>query len=310
MRVLFISRARNGKISPITHSQGQSLAKFGIELSYYLIDRSGPAAYLLSLIYLLRNRKKFRSIDVIHAHYSLSAYVATMAFLRPLVVSLMGSDVHGRGYIRILNRLMANLFWDVTIVKSQKMKSTLRYDKVEVIPNGVDIEIFKPLDKKESRNKIGFDPEIKIIIFVANPKRYEKNFELARQSIDLYNDQNKDNMVELRIIENIEHHQVPLYINASDLVLLTSRWEGSPNIIKEAMACNIPIVSTDVGDVREIIGDIKGCFVCKPDYKEISSAVKRALKFDRTQGRERIGYLDSREISNSLLNIYKKVIGQ
>lgn len=308
MRVLFVSRAKNGKISPITDAQGQSLRKNGVELSYYLIEGSGPTSYLNSLIYLLRNKKKFRSIDIFHAHYSLSAYVATFAFMRPLVVSLMGSDVHGSSYIRKFNRFMAVSFWNSTIVKSERMKINLRYQNAEVIPNGVDMDMFKPLDRMKSREKSGFYSNTKIIAFIANPNRYEKNFELAQKSVDHYNAENPNSPIELRVIDRIEHHQVPIYINASDVVLLTSRWEGSPNIIKEAMACNVPIVSTDVGDVKEVIGKTEGCFVCSSDHMEISSAVAEALKYDRTNGREQIAHLDSRKIANLLVSIYNRLI--
>jgi glycosyltransferase involved in cell wall biosynthesis len=220
----------------------------------------------------------------------------------------MGSDVHGRKYIRKINQFMASGVWNKTIIKSKRMKTSLNCSKAEVIPNGVDMGLFKPIDKIESRHKTGFSIDKKIIVFIADPDRDEKNFELAKSSVAYYNRENPTNQAELCIVNQIEHQQVPVYINASDVVILTSKWEGSPNIIKEAMACNVPIVSTDVGDVKEIIGATEGCFVCKADYKEIGSAISRALKFDRTEGRIHITHLDSREISSKLVEIYKKLI--
>jgi teichuronic acid biosynthesis glycosyltransferase TuaC len=309
MRVLFIGRAKNGKISPITYAQGQSLVKNGIELSYYLIEGSGPFSYLKSLLYLLGNRKKFRSYDIFHAHYSLSAYVATLALMRPIVVSLMGSDVHGKSYVRWINKLFSKLFWNRTIVKSERMKSRLGYDKSVVIPNGVALEIFKPIDRMESRKAVGIKNYTdKIAVFIANPSRYEKNFDLAQKSINHYNTLNPQKRIVLISINNADHSEIPSFINAANIVLLTSRWEGSPNIIKEAMACNIPVVSTDVGDVREVIKNTDGCYVTDPDYKMIAGSLEKAVQHDRTNGREKVMHLDSKIIAELLVKTYSEVI--
>jgi teichuronic acid biosynthesis glycosyltransferase TuaC len=93
------------------------------------------------------------------------------------------------------------------------------------------------------------------------------------------------------------------------VVLLTSLWEGSPNVIKEAMACNTPIVSTDVGDVKEIIGKTEGCFITSFDPEDVSDKIKKALEFGkRTTGREDIKHLESGVVAKRIIAIYKNVL--
>ena len=105
-----------------------------------------------------------------------------------------------------------------------------------------------------------------------------------------------------------------LYYNAADLLLLTSKHEGSPNIIKEAMACNCPVVSTDVGDVRWVIGNTKGCYITSSNPVGVAQKVMLALEFSeknsRTKGRERIMELglDSDTIAAKIIAVYKKVL--
>ena len=100
-----------------------------------------------------------------------------------------------------------------------------------------------------------------------------------------------------------------IYFNASDLVLLTSFWEGSPNVIKEAMACNVPIVSTDVGDVKEVIGKTEGCYITSFDPEDVAEKIKLALKFGkRTTGIEDIKHLESSLIAKKIIKIYKSVL--
>ncbi len=123
------------------------------------------------------------------------------------------------------------------------------------------------------------------LFFAANPARPEKNFNLAKQAYDIVK---SDGFVLVKM-ENIPHNDVPLWMNASDVILLSSLWEGSPNVIKEAMACNLPIVSTDVGDVKEVVGDTEGCYICSYDPKDVANKIKMAIDYGkRTNGQKRI----------------------
>jgi len=186
------------------------------------------------------------------------------------------------------------------------MKTLFGNKKMIVLPNGVNFNLFKPLLKEECRNILGFDQGKKhIVFFLSNPNRTEKNITLANEAIKLLNDSN----IEFHVINYVEKEKVPIILNASDLLLLTSFYEGSPNIIKEAMACNTQIVSTDVGDVKDIIKNTEGCFVTSFEVEDVKNCIEKALIFNKkTNGRENIEHLDSQIIAKKLINIYKEII--
>ena len=144
---------------------------------------------------------------------------------------------------------------------------------------------------------------------MADPARYEKNYELALAAFQVLQENFRD-AIELKVVYGIEHQQVLYYLNAADVVLLTSRWEGSPNVIKESMACNVPIVSTRVGDVAEIIQNTSGCFLADSLSEDLAEKLKSAFAFDgRTNGRNNITHLDSKLIAKNIISIYDSVSG-
>ena len=304
MNILFVSSGNSSKgLSLIVENQGRSLNEIGLNVDYFLVEGKGPSGYMKN-IEKLRKKVYSSNYDVIHAHYSLSGYLVSIARLRhPIVVSLMGSDVMAKVIYTYLIGMFYNYSWDATIVKSNSLAQKLNLNNVDIIPNGVDFSIFKPINKSEALEKVGWDKNKKHLLFAANPNRLEKNFALAKES---FGNLNRDD-VELHSMININHDMIPYYMNASEVVILTSLWEGSPNVIKEAMACSRPIVSTDVGDVCSVIGDTEGCFISSYDSGEFSQKISFALNFEKTNGRLNIGYLDKSCIAQKILNVYKRV---
>lgn len=310
MKVLFVSSGNKKEtISSLILEQGESIKKAGLEISYYRIKGKGLKGYQHN-IFLLRKYLKSNRFDVIHAHYSLSGYVATLAGAKPLVVSLMGSDVKESMIWRILLRLFLTFSWDACIVKSEDMKNTLRIKNLKVVPNGVDLKFFFPLSKEVALEHLGWDRSKKHILFAADPDRKEKNFTLARKSFSLIDDRN----TELHFLKNVSRSEIPYHYYASDVILLTSLWEGSPNVIKEAMACNCPIVSTNVGDVEWLLRDSPGHFITGFDPEDVANCIKLSLDKNKspikTNGRERIAKigLDSETITNKIVELYKDLL--
>lgn len=305
MDVLFVCREKQGgKISPITMAQANSLNGL-VDVNIFTIQGRGWRAYIKG-ISCLRKYLRANNVDLIHAHYSHSAYVASLASRKPVICSLMGSDVEDYRLNRILIRIFANLSWKAVIVKSEKIKKRLGYAKAIVIPNGVDLDLFKQIDKKLAREKLGYTLNQKIVLFLADPSRPEKNYQLARDAFELL-PQDKD--IQLLPIFNLEYEDVPYYISAVDVILLTSHFEGSPNVIKEAMACNCPIVSTDVGDVKEIISETDGCFITSIEPRDICEKLLLALDFGRnTNGRKNIKQFSSATIAHGIIDIYNSAI--
>ena len=142
MKILFVcSGNKTTGISPILKNQALSLESVGAEVSYYIIIGRGFSGYIKNIYYLRQFLKK-NKYDVVHAHYSLSAYVATLAGSHPLIVSLMGSDVRVKQLFKMAQNIFMNLFWELVIVKSEDMKKSISHKYIKVLPNGVNLSTF------------------------------------------------------------------------------------------------------------------------------------------------------------------------
>jgi len=150
-------------------------------------------------------------------------------------------------------------------------------------------------------------PEIKYILWVGNSKRKEKNFKLVREVLRIIKETNKD--IELIPVFGESQKKLNEYYSACDVFLLTSLYEGSPNVLKEAMACNCPIVSTDVGDAREVVRNTEGCYITSFDPNDVAEKIKMALNFGkRTNGRDHIKHLEINVIAKEIINVYEEIL--
>ena len=304
MRVLFVSSGNRG-VSPLIKAQAQSLVNIGIQIEFYPIIGKGLFGYLKN-IPKLRRYLRSNNHDIIHAHYSFCGIIAALSTKKPIVTSLMGSDVLHSWIWRWIIVFFAQHVWAVTIVKSEDMKKKIGVASVNVIPNGVDLEKFKPFDKSQCRQQVGWSDSKKIILFAADPLRKEKNYKLARRAVD---NLNRDD-VELKVVHSIAQVNLPFYYNSADLLLVTSRWEGSPNVVKEAMACDLPVVSTKVGDVQFLFGSTEGYFTSDPDPDSICRLIIMILGEDlKPHGRIRIQALglDSDSLAYKINDIYQSL---
>jgi len=315
MRVLFVASGNSQfGISPFIKSQGESLRMNGVDLDYFLIQGKGIQGYL-SHVAKLRDRIKHKSYDIVHAHYGLCGWVALLTFIKvPLVVSFMGDDLFGDAdelgrqnvsdFFFINANKVLQYFIDFIIVKSANLAVHVKFkDKMEILPNGVDFELFKPMAKDEALRKLSINakPNRKFVLFLGEITTIRKNFSLLQKAASDLPD------IELITPYPIDSTKVPFFLNMADVLVLTSFKEGSPNVIKEAMACNCPIVSTDVGDVREVIGDTEGCYIASFDPADVVDKIKKALAFGkRTNGREKISHLEINTIAHRIINIYRK----
>lgn len=324
MKVLFVSSGtRYAGPNPIVLAQGESLKRMGVNLDYFAITRKGAKGYALA-IRRLRKALKKSSYDIIHAHYGLAAVVAFLARRREkLVVSFMGDDLVGSnrpdGRLTRVSLLMARFnaflacnFYSFSVVKSPEMRKALNGKRAYSIPNGVDLQLFRPESKSKARKLLDIPKEASLVIFVSKPDRAEKNFALAEQAVA----QTGIPGIKLIPLFNLPQKELAHYYNAADVLLLTSFHEGSPNVIKEAMACNCPAVSTNVGDVRWVMGNTEGYYIASYDPGDFSKKIRLALEFSkkrgRTTGRARIVELglDSATVARRIIALYQKVMGQ
>lgn len=306
MKVLFVSSGnKKTGISPIVYNQGESLKKAGLYVDYFTINGKGWLGYFKHLLPLIRVIET-GEYDIIHAHYSLCGFLATLAAARrrAIIVSLMGT--FRRGTLKyFLIRLLERRRWKEVIVKSERMKSQIGLMQAHVIPNGVNIDKFNSVNSKLShRAALGLDPQKKIVIFVSNPERVEKNFPLCKESVAVLNRED----VELVTVYNKSHEEVASYMIAADVLMLTSFTEGSPNVVKEAMAANCPIVCTNVGDVTYLLHELPGTFIMNTfSPQEGAALLNRALDFGkRTDGLKKLISLGLTEdkVASRIISLY------
>jgi teichuronic acid biosynthesis glycosyltransferase TuaC len=274
------------------------------------------------LNYLKTSWKAFQLLknndyNLIHAQWGHSALPVSFSRL-PLVVTFRGSDLHGivdrAGKYTLKGRLLkfvsvkvARRANAVILVSKNLAKSIPSIQSYAIIPSGIDLNLFKPLPKKESRERIGLAPDKKYILFAGSPSRTEKRYPLAAAAVALLNERVK---AELIYVENISFDKMPLYMNAVDVLLLTSAHEGSPNVVREALACNTPVVSVDVGDVRERIYDIPGCYICEHEAMDIARGLEKALTqtIVNFEGRKFVQSLDENRMTQEIIKVYQSVL--
>ncbi|HEX8036878.1 MAG TPA: glycosyltransferase [Ktedonobacterales bacterium] len=294
-------------------SQVDSLVEAGLEIEV-LHPGHGPALLrYVSAAARVFSKTLTGSFDVVHGHYGLWCLVARLQWTTPVVASFLGSDLLGdptaTGGDTRKSTLVAHISrWlarrvDAVIVKSEQMRMLMPAENVFVIPNGVDFMLFKPLPRAQARAALGLDPDRYYVLFANDPAIPVKDFPLAQMAIERL--RARGVAVELVVANGMANAAVPLYINASNALLLTSKHEGSPNVVKEAMACNIPVVSTDVGDVAQVIGRTAGCAVCQRDPDTLAEALNAALLYPTaTTGRADIAHLERSVVARHVIATY------
>jgi teichuronic acid biosynthesis glycosyltransferase TuaC len=315
MKVLFVcsGNSKNFEVVPFIKAQGESLKELGIDIDYFPIIGRGLGGYLKAGL-KLREYLKDKQYDLIHAHFSLSGWAALIGSRKtPVILSLMGDDAQG-DYIGVnkirfgsrlfmLSSFLIQPFVKAIISKSHNLERFVYLkSKSYIIPNGVDTEIFKPLTGAPvARDK-------KQVLFLGSKERIGKNYPLAEQAVSLLNLSD----VELINPYPIPHSEITKYLNIANVLVVPSFMEGSPNVVKEAMACNCPIVATDVGDISWVIGETEGCYTSSFNPDDFADKLRKALQFSKTQGRtngaQRIKELglDSPSVAKRLIDIYYK----
>ncbi len=319
MKILFICSGNTEQDVPHhIFNQGESLKKYKINLEYFPIKGKGFRGYFKN-ISILKKKLDFNTYDIIHAHYTYTGWVALLTLTKtPIILSMMGRDAYGNFTIegkRTLDSIFIILlsqiiqpFMKAIIVKSENIfKYIYLRKKTYLIPNGIDFTRFYPMNSEMCKQRLGLPLDKKLLLFFADPDSPIKNFTLLKGALKLL----KNNTIEIINPYPIKNEIFPLYLNACDVFVLTSYNEGSPNVIKEAMACNIPIVSTDVGDVCKVIANTEGCFLTRFTTRDVADKIKKALEFRKqTNGRENVKHLEARVIAKKIIIVYKKVLNQ
>lgn len=241
--------------------------------------------------------------DLVHANYGLTAPMALAQHRLPVVVSLWGTDLMGEyGW---LSKACARRA-DAVIVMSEEMARELG-EPCYVIPHGIDMEKFAPRPKADARADVGWDPDAQHVLFPYPESRDVKNYPRAERVVERARER-VDAPVKLQVLYGVSHAEVATYMNAADALLLTSRREGSPNVVKEAMSCNLPVVSTDVGDVRERLDGVSPSFVGQSDDELVDGLVDVLEEPRPADGRETVRDISLDRMGERIRGVYESVL--
>lgn len=301
--------------------QVESLLALGLRCDVLFIrGYVSPLAYGLAALKLAAwsggRRRRYR---LVHAHSGEAALAGAFYRGSPLLVSYLGDDLLGtpqaNGDVPLHSRLRRGVFRqharlaDHTITKTREMERVLPRavrPRNAVLPNGVEMGLFRPMDREAARHRLEWSPSERVALFAGNPNVPRKRYWLAREAIEEARASVPD--LRLEVASGVSPDLIPVLMNAADCLLLTSSIEGSPNVVKEALMCNLPVVATRVGDVAELLDGVKPSYVCNACSESLSAGLVDCLRQPRrSNGRERSAHLDSHAVAQRLLRIYEQL---
>lgn len=306
IKILIVSSGTSGKANAFVLEQSNSLADLGNEIEHLLIRSKGINGYLKSLPILKNNIETFKP-DIIHAHYGLSGLLAVLQKKIPVVITFHNGEILSP-FVNLLSSLAA-MFCNYRIYVAQHIKNKMYFRPKKdflILPCGIDLDQSIVIEKNKATKCLNLNSNKINILFGGAFSNKRKNYKLALEAIALIDLPKDINLIELK---NYNREEVTKLLNACDIALLTSKSEGSPQFIKEAMACNCPIVSTDVGDIKYLIGNTEGCYLTTSEPQDIANKIKLAINFGkRTNGRKNILDFDNKIIAGKIIEVYKRVL--
>jgi len=321
MRVLMLTSVwptpEHPEYAPFIPRQVNGLRELGVDVDVFHVNgHKSPIGYSRAWVSVQR-RLVHGSYDLIHAQWAQAALPA-LPLRRPLVVTFRGSDVEG---FRASSCLEAVSAWTLpriargvarlaneAILVARRLARRLPPREYHVIPSGLDLDLFRPCPQEEAQTRLGLAPGFRYVLFAASPRNPIKRYSLAQTAVERLHPRYRAKLV---VASGVEPVQMPLYMNACDALLVTSLHEGSPNVVKEALACNLPVVSTDVGDVRERIKHVDGCVVCEnDDPQHLGAALEAVLaRSQRIAGRSAVSDLDESRLTRKVIAVYERALG-
>ena len=309
-------------------AQVQALAAEGVDVVVEFIDgRTSSAAYLSGILRLRRRARRVSSpFDLVHAHYGLTGFVAAFQPL-PLVVTFHGDDLlgtpAGAGGITLKSRIARWLSGvgerraqGIICVSEQLCQALPRAEdqrRARVIPGGIDTARFSPGDRLAARRRLGLPPPpAKIVLFPSTPGERRKRLDLAEAAVTAVNAGGDAGGVQLRVVSGVRYEQMPDYYRAADCLLLTSDWEGSPTVVKEALCCDLPVVAVDAGDAWKWLRLAPGCQPVERQVAAIAAGLRAVLRgsppLAHVDGAAVRAAVDWRRIARDVIAVYRDVL--
>lgn len=305
MKVLIVARYKSNGFAPFITEQVAALEKAGVNCRFFGIKDNGILGYLRHLFSFREAIREFQP-DIIHAHYGLSGLFANYQRRVPVVTTYHGSDINDPRTLHFSRKSIRysrfNIFVSPKNIDIAKPKGDYA-----LIPCGINLDDFPLIDNNKACEVMGLNTSIKRVLFAGSFDNPVKNSAMAKEAIHLVPE------AELLELKGYSRPQVANLMQAVDALLLTSLNEGSPQVIKEALACGCPIVSVDVGDVKDLISGVDGCYIAERSATSVADNLKRAIAFSgRTNGRRVIEErgLTNEVIANKLIHIYNRIINR
>lgn len=290
------------------YDQINAISKYypNVYFDNFFIIGKGLKGYLKNR-YLLQRKIESGGFDLIHAHYGLSGVLSVLQNKLPVVTTFHNGEILNLK-INIISSFAAfRSSYSIFVAKHICNKLLYTPKRKNIIPCGVELDTIRLIDTNTAKKQMNLENG-KNILFGGAFNNRRKNYTLLKKAIETAPELKSHNVIELK---GYSRKEVNYLINACEVMVLPTLAEGSPQIIKEAMACNCPIVSTDVGDVREVLGDTKGCYICSYEPEDVAEKIKMALAFGkRTNGRTKINNLDNKLISEKIVTVYKILLNK
>ena len=311
MRVLVVTNFEPDPATPQrghwVRNQVEELRRLGFEVELFSFP-PGSRQYLPATRRLRRLLRRER-FDLVHAHYGLPGWCARLAGARPLLVSFHGTDVRHW----VVGPLSHRLAWraDLIAAVSRALFETENgrpglppVPGSAVLPCGPDLTPFEPLPRRAARETLGLDPDARYLFFPANPQRPEKRADRARELAAACN-------AELLCGGSIEPAQMPLWINAANAVVITSDYEGFGLVCVEALACDVPVLSTPVGIAPYALHGIAGALCMPFDLEHWKRAAIEHLEIpdSRIEGATRAATLSAARMAERTAEAYRGLAG-
>jgi teichuronic acid biosynthesis glycosyltransferase TuaC len=303
VKILFIASYNRGCFAPFVTEQADALRRVGCEVECFGVVGKGVIGYLKAFVALKKKIDLFKP-DVLHAHYGLCGLLANLQRSVPVVTTYHGSDINVPRVLLLSHFAMKMSAWNIYVSKKNLELAKPSKSNYSLIPCGIDLYEKNEDDIVAIKKQLGWSNQKKYVLFAGAFDNRVKNAPLAQAAAALLND------VVLIELKGYSRAQVVALLYSVNALLMTSFTEGSPQIIKETMSCGCPIVSVDVGDVKERISGLQGCFLAERTPQDIADKIKQAIAFGvPTKGRERIveSNLTNDLVAKQLIEIYSKV---
>lgn len=283
------------------YDQIQSIIQLdkSIQFEYFFIEKGGFSGYFNAWRNLLK-QQKLNPCNLIHAHGGLPALLSVLQFKEPVISTFHGSDIN-KSKVKWFSAIASFLSKKSIYVSQNLLNKAIIRGKAQVIPCGVDLDLFKPLNMDECRKSLGLNPEKKYLLFSSSFDNPVKNFGLLKEALELW----PGTPAEVIELKGIPRSKVPLYMNAANVCVLTSLSEGSPQFIKEAMACNRPVVATNVGDISELFGNSINCRFTTFEPSKLCEILVSLVDASESNGRSQMQNYELGKIASRVLTIYR-----